>query len=105
MLMVSHPGITEILFLRDVIIPFVKEREKQGFVDLDYVNHACGSPSCLNGWAFAKFNKQYGSMLLNGQLAPGDWASLFGPKFNGTLDDRALACDKIIERMLSEVMV
>jgi hypothetical protein len=36
---------------RQVVIPFVKEREKEGKVNLEVVLHTCGAPSCLLGWA------------------------------------------------------
>jgi hypothetical protein len=38
-------------FLQKVVIPFVKEREKEGKVNLEVVLHTCGAPSCLLGWA------------------------------------------------------
>jgi len=113
--------IEKLMFLRDVVIPFVREKEKEGKADLDFVTYPCGSPSCLLGWAttFPHMGLTYencgiGPWDLGGGYEPemvgerlgiseDDAASLFGSVGRyGSLDDRAAAIDSIIARKISE---
>jgi hypothetical protein len=97
-------------FLRDTVIPFVKEREKEGKVDFDQTFHYCGTPSCLLGWCTAF--KELGLTRAGIQndlehkvfgIEPREWRLLFGMKRSGTLDDRSKAIDTIIQRKLGEM--
>jgi hypothetical protein len=113
MLKPISPEVERLMFLRDVVIPFVKEREKEGKVDLNDVTHPCGSPSCLLGWT-ATFPEFGIKSLLNPYPEAAsvfgyaedshEEKVLFGSKSFGTLDDRANAIDRIIERKISEVV-
>jgi len=125
MLRATNPYIPKIMFLRDVVIPFVKEREKEGKVNLQKVIHSCGSPSCLLGWSetFTEMGlslvhndnwSAFGRMIFVGDpdqvlstlgISKQEAKNLFGGIDYGSLDDRAKACDRIIERMLFEVTV
>ena len=99
-------------FLRDVVIPYVREREKEGKVNFNLVSHRCGTPSCLLGYAetfpalgfnpdesiFRQAERIFG--LRGGE----ELYSIFGGASEGTLDDRAAAIDRIIERKINETV-
>jgi hypothetical protein len=100
-------------FLRDTVIPFVKERAKEGKVDLNRVNHACGSPSCLYGWAvtfkelhgledhFAEYQRQGVSLKPWSFFGINErqYTDLFGfVSRAGTLSDRQTKLAEIITR-------
>lgn len=118
MLRPSHPKIEKIMFLRDVVIPYVKEREKEGKVDFD--SFECGTTKCLLGWCVASFREELGlpdkkaadlsvDEVMVSLTGKDDgslgvfWYELFGMNHRGTLDDRKKYCDVIINRMLEEV--
>ena len=118
MLMPCKPETIKILeeikkleFLRDVVIPFVKEREREGDVDLRRYFHECGTPSCLYGWSttFKEMGlpKDKSGFWSIAQQTLGfdftDMNEVFGGLHVGTLDDRAQACTRIIERKMREI--
>lgn len=102
--------VEKLMFLRDVVIPYVKEREKEGKVDLNRIWHPCGSPSCLAGWAVYMFGNQLGVSqsgplpdtirALHKVLGTNGSDGLF--TMRDSLDDRARAIDRIIERKIME---
>ena len=101
------------LFLRDVVIPFVREREKEGKVDFSAFE--CGTAKCLLGWCweFPELGLTKGSspdhemLALTGKVT-GEygvwWSDLFGNSAYGTLDDRAKVVDRLIEAKIAEAV-
>lgn len=113
MLQVTKPEIQKLMFLRDVVIPFVKEREKEGKVDFGIFE--CGTTKCLLGWSWSfpqlgleRIDTTDETMQkLTGKGDVGysvGWYEIFGTASSGSLDQRAKAIDRLIANILDEVM-
>lgn len=115
MLMPIDTTIEKLMFFRDVVFPFVREKEKAG--EVDFNTFECGTTKCLLGWCGVAFYDQLG---ISPDQEPNDvmrtltgkgnggydvwWHEIFGLAANGDLDNRAAAIDRIIERKLQEAM-
>lgn len=106
--------VEKLMFLRDVIIPFVKEREDDGQVNFSIFD--CGTHKCLLGWAFNRFyielevpklglGHYFEAKKLIAErlgLTDNDLLQLFSPV--GALQERSKYLDNIINRKITEAV-
>lgn len=126
MLQPSRPSIQRLMFMRDVVIPYVKDRAREGKVDLNNMQHPCGTPACLAGWTIEVFYRELGirnqsscasiiqmneALGIKGRESYRIFHGIKGfPEKNSnleetlnSLDNRAEACTKNIEQQLAAV--
>lgn len=111
MLKATDPQLENLMFLRDVVIPWMRENPER--VNFDLYNSSCGTYGCLLGWySMMRHGVEWEQRSID--LNTSQWeAKEFGfvnavqgnPLFDvtseaGTLEDRAQALDTIIAERL-----
>lgn len=87
----------EIQRLEVLLNEIIPEAKADPTTNLNYAFHPCGTPSCLLGRTIAR-------RFPNLALTSREFWSIFGCTYTaGTLDDRAQAITRIIERKRSEI--
>lgn len=118
MLQVTDPALQNLMYLRDVTIPWMMEHPEQ--VDLDRYNSDCGTYGCLLGWysmqrfgegviAHAKntesssypYHWSWGEFGLNPKDSDIDWSLLFGYSKAGNLKLRLRRVEQHIAKRLA----
>ena len=118
MLRVTDIRLERLMYLRDVVLPYVEEMAQQGRVDFDTFVSTCGTYQCLAGWAacdpafirqgFRLRGGRYVRPVFDGRsdldavaaffgLDDGEVKCLFGPNYHGDLAKRRTFLNCIID--------
>jgi hypothetical protein len=112
MLRVTDPALENLMFLRDVTIPWMREHPER--VDFALFNSECGTYGCLLGWYhMQRFGRRYAGsdMDLDGSeekhfgINGISYYWLFGSSNDRSIEDRAARVDALIAEKLAALEV